>query len=154
MTYSSGGDRIQVYDLRRRATTLKQKGETLEEIWSQLQELWLAIDQKSPNPMKYQEDVEIYENSTQEDRVYQLLTALDDKYENTKREIIKMEQFPSLDDAYATIRREDARMSVLQPAYIEEKNSLQGMGAGLAVRTRPPQSQRSSGGGGGSGWNR
>lgn len=45
-------------------------------------------------------------------------------------------------------------MSVLQPAYNEGKNSLQGVDAGLAVRTRPPQSQRSSGGGGGNGWNR
>ena len=152
VTYASGGDKIQVYDLYAKAITLKQKEESLEDIWTTLNDLWISIDRRQPNRMKYAEDIEIYHTEKQEQRLFQLLVALNGKYENIKKEILRVEPLPSVENAYAMLRREDTRSAVLQAG----DSSTQGIGAGLAV-THPWQnpaahrnsSQRSGGGNGG-----
>lgn len=63
--------------------------------------------------MKYAEDIEIYNKEKQDQRVFQLLVALNSKYEVIKKEILRMEPLPSVDVAYAILRREDARSNVL-----------------------------------------
>ena len=102
--YGSGGDKIQVYDLQFKATTLRQGSSSLEEIWSRLGEIWISIDQKQKNPMKYPEDMEIHEKFIQDQRVCQFLYAIDNKYETTKRELHKMDPLPSIDYAYNLIQ--------------------------------------------------
>ena len=72
-TYASGGDKIQVYDLYMKAITLKQKEESLEDLWTSLNDIWISIDRRHPNPMKYVEDIEIYNTEKQEQRLFQLL---------------------------------------------------------------------------------
>lgn len=77
--------------------------------------------------MKYAEDVDIYNTEKQEQRLFQLLVALNRKYEGIKREILRTEPLPSVDVAYAILRQEYARSSVLRDS------NTQGIGAGLAV---------------------
>ena len=88
VTYASGGDKIQVYDLYMKAITLNQKEESLEDLWNALNDIWISIDRRHPNPMKYAEDVDIYNTEKQEKRLFQLLVALNSKYEGIKREIL------------------------------------------------------------------
>ncbi|XP_042012321.1 uncharacterized protein LOC121760762 [Salvia splendens] len=152
VTYASGSDKIQVYDLYAKAITLKQKDEPLEEIWTKLNDLWISIDRRHPNLMKYAKDINIYHTEKQEQRLFQLLVALNSKYESIKKEILRTEPLPSAEAAYAILRREDVRSSVLQT----EDSGTQGIGAGLAVtnqwqhRSHPQR----SGGGIGGGWNK
>ena len=70
VTYESGGDKLQVYDLYTRASMVKHDNQTLEETWSTLQDLWLSIDQKQTNQMKYPEDIKIHDQFIQEMRLY------------------------------------------------------------------------------------
>lgn len=42
ITYGSGGDPIQVYDLHKQAAAIKQGNQTLESVWSQFQEIWMT----------------------------------------------------------------------------------------------------------------
>ena len=105
VTYGSGGDKIHVYDLQFKATTLRQGSSSLEEIWSRLGERWISINQKQTNPMKYPEDMEIHDKFIQDQRVCQFLYAIDSKYETTKKEILKMDPLPSVDYTYNLFSR-------------------------------------------------
>ncbi|XP_076933928.1 uncharacterized protein LOC143599999 [Bidens hawaiensis] len=113
-TYGSGTDSLQVFDLHKRANSLKQGSDSLEDLWSRLQGIWMSIDRRDPNPMKDPEDIQVYNKKTQEQRLYQLLMAVDDKLEPIKRDILKKEPLPSVEAAYATIRREVARVTILK----------------------------------------
>ncbi|XP_041994208.1 uncharacterized protein LOC121744687 [Salvia splendens] len=151
VTYKSGGDSLQIYDLHRRASTLKQGNTTLEEVWNDLNEIWTAIDQKRPNRMKCPDDIQIHNEETEQNRLYQFLTALDDKYEIVKREVLKMEPLPSAEQAYNIAKREDARSEILRPT--DGKPPGDGIGAGLFTARRPnhstaPRRGGSSGNGG------
>ena len=46
VTYDSGGDELQIYDLHSQACRQIQGERTLEEYWNALQALWLAIDDR------------------------------------------------------------------------------------------------------------
>ncbi|XP_076919272.1 uncharacterized protein LOC143580006 [Bidens hawaiensis] len=131
-TYGSRTDSLQVFDLHKRANSLKQGSDTLEDLWSNLQGIWMSIDRREPNPMKDPEDIRIYNKKTQEQRLYQLLTAINDKMEPIKRDILKKEPLPSVESAYATIRREVARMTILISGPSD--NDSTEIGLGLAAK--------------------
>ena len=157
ITYASGGDTIQVHDLHRRATLLKQqKGEPLEDVWASLQDIWASIDHKRPNPMESPKDIELFNQFIEEQRVHQFLIALDDTHDAVKKEILRTQPLPSAQAAYAILRSEDARASVLNPG----DSGAQGIGAGLAV-TQPWQNSagyrnnpQPNSGGNGRSWNK
>lgn len=86
ITYASGGDKIQVYDLYIKVITIKQRDESLEDLQMRLNDTWISIDRRHPNPMKYVEDIDIYNTEKQEHRLFQLLVALNSKYESIKKE--------------------------------------------------------------------
>ncbi|XP_042022888.1 uncharacterized protein LOC121770170 [Salvia splendens] len=52
VTYGSGADPFQVYDLHRQTDAIKQEGMSLEALWQKLQGLWISIDRREPNPME------------------------------------------------------------------------------------------------------
>ncbi|KAH6764702.1 hypothetical protein C2S51_015951 [Perilla frutescens var. frutescens] len=136
LTYGSGTDSLQVYDLHRKSNTMKQEGRTLEEIWAHLQEVWMSIDRREPNPMECKTDIDMHNQIIQNQRVYQFLMALDEKYEPIKKEILKREPLPLVEIAYSMVRRETARDRILRPAISDEKGTSSGIGLGLAARDR------------------
>ncbi|XP_037497108.1 uncharacterized protein LOC119371301 [Jatropha curcas] len=52
ITYGSGVDSLQTYDLHRKASTIRQGQETLENLWNKLQSIWMSIEHniQQPNP--------------------------------------------------------------------------------------------------------
>ncbi|KAJ0601663.1 hypothetical protein HanIR_Chr03g0131301 [Helianthus annuus] len=132
VTYGSGTDSLQIFDLHKRANSLRQGEDTLEECWNKLQNIWMTIDRREPNPMKDPEDIQVYNNKIQEQRLYQLLTAIDEKFELIKRDILKKEPLPSVESAYATIQREAARSQILK-GVAHDSDSSAGIGLGLAA---------------------
>ncbi|XP_022030400.1 uncharacterized protein LOC110931309 [Helianthus annuus] len=133
VTYGSETDSLQVFDLHKRANSLRQGGDTLEDCWNKLQKIWMTIDRRDPNPMKHAEDIQIYNNKIQEQRLYQLLMAIDDKLEPIKRDILKKDPLPSVEAAYATVRREVARLNILKPGTTEIDRPSE-IGLGLVGR--------------------
>ena len=73
ITYASGGDTIHVYNLYRRAITMKQKEESLEQVWATLKDLWVSIDQKKPKRMIDPRDIKMHDQDVQEQRLYQFM---------------------------------------------------------------------------------
>lgn len=64
--------------------------------------------------MRDPEDITIYNTKVQEQRLFQLLMAVDDRFDNIRREILKKEPLPTVEAAYSTIRREEARINILK----------------------------------------
>lgn len=131
VTYGSGTDSLQIFDLHKKANSLRQGKDTLEECWNKLQNIWMTIDRRDPNPMKETGDIQIYNKKIQEQRLYQLLIAIDDKLEPIKRDILKRDPLPSVETAYAAIRREIARLNILQTTSSSESSEI---GLGLVAR--------------------
>ncbi|KAF5756687.1 hypothetical protein HanXRQr2_Chr17g0817741 [Helianthus annuus] len=52
VTYSSGRDKLQTFNLHVKANDIKQNEDSLENFWITLQGIWGEIDRIDPNPMK------------------------------------------------------------------------------------------------------
>ncbi|KAH6817843.1 hypothetical protein C2S51_001446 [Perilla frutescens var. frutescens] len=137
VTYGSGGDALQVYDLHNKASRQNQENQTLEQYWNTLQGLWLAIDRRRPNPMKHDEDITAYNQIVQEHRLFDFLGGLDRRYDGARREILRSDPLPSVESAYATIRKEAARIRIMRSATSEtaDLSSSGEIGAGLLSKT-------------------
>nr|KAJ0198868.1 hypothetical protein LSAT_V11C600327230 [Lactuca sativa] len=132
VTYSSGRDKLQTFNLHVKANDIKQNDNTLEEFWITLQGVWGEIDRIDPNPMKCPDDIKTYARIRSEQKLFQFLNSLNQKYESIKREILRLEPLPSAEAAYATIRKEAAHQNILGTT-----NHTQGIAAGMvATETR------------------
>nr|GEW57751.1 putative Gag-polypeptide of LTR copia-type [Tanacetum cinerariifolium] len=60
VTYSSGRDKLQTFNLHVKANDIKQNDSPLEELWITLQGVWGEIDRIDPNPMKCPDDIKAY----------------------------------------------------------------------------------------------
>jgi len=113
VTYGSGGDALQIYDLLSRASRQVQGERTLEEYWNALHELWLAIDDRRPNPMELDKDRTEYNRITEENRLFNFLSGLNSQFDAIRCEILRLERLPTVDEGYAAVRKEAARLRIL-----------------------------------------
>ena len=52
----------------------------------------MAIDRKQPNPMKCSDDIATSNKIKQEQKLYQFLTGIDEKFEVIKRDLLMQEK--------------------------------------------------------------
>ncbi|KAM0014643.1 hypothetical protein Hdeb2414_s0034g00726131 [Helianthus debilis subsp. tardiflorus] len=124
VTYSSGKDQLQTFDLHVKANEFKQNGVPLEEFWIVMHGIWGEIERRDPNPMTCSTDIATYNKVRSEHKLFQFLNALDRKYGSLKREILRWDPLPSAEAAYAAIRKETAHQSIFG-------NVQQGVASGL-----------------------
>ncbi|KAM0023833.1 hypothetical protein Hdeb2414_s0023g00643791 [Helianthus debilis subsp. tardiflorus] len=60
VTYSSGKDKLQTFDLHVKSNEFKQNGLPLEEFWIVMQGIWGEIERRDPNPMTCSTDIITY----------------------------------------------------------------------------------------------
>lgn len=113
ITYFDGNDKSQVYDLKRRVSRMKQNGKSIEDYYNGLQGLWREIDFRRPNSMKCANDIQLYNNLIQEDRVNAFLDGLEDRLDKIRSDVLQVQPFPTVEQAYAYVRREDIRQSFM-----------------------------------------
>ncbi|MFS7977690.1 hypothetical protein Hanom_Chr10g00907001 [Helianthus anomalus] len=88
VTYSSGKDKLQTFDLHVKANGIKQNGSPLKDLWITLQGIWGEIDRRDPNPMNCTDDIATYSRIRSEQKLFQFLNALDKQYDTIKRELL------------------------------------------------------------------
>jgi len=77
---------------------------------------------------------------TQEQRLYQFLTGIDEKFEVIRRDLLMQEKTPSVEFAYVVVQREAVRLQILKPTTNSEGNtSLWEVKINLTARNRPPE---------------
>ncbi|KAK9070364.1 hypothetical protein SSX86_010766 [Deinandra increscens subsp. villosa] len=132
ITYSSGKDKLQTFDLHVKANEIKQKGMPLENLWIMMQGIWGEIDRRDPNPMTCATDIAAYNKIRTQQKLFQFLNALDHKHDSIKREIIRWDPLPTAEGAYAAVRKETAHQTILGVTS-GETSASQGVAAGLVV---------------------
>ncbi|KAK9053770.1 hypothetical protein SSX86_026981 [Deinandra increscens subsp. villosa] len=132
VTYSSGKDKLQTFDLHVKANEFKQNGAPLEDFWIVMQGIWGEIERRDPNPMVCTADIITYNKLRSEQKLFQFLNALDHKYDSIKREILRWDPLPSAEGAYAAVRKETAHQKILS-TISGEPTSNNGIASGLAV---------------------
>ncbi|KAF5783821.1 putative RNA-directed DNA polymerase [Helianthus annuus] len=130
-TYSSGKDKLQIFDLHVKANSLKQKEVPVEDLWINLQGIWGEIDRREPNPMTCTTDINTYNRLRSEQKLFQFLNALDHRFDTVKREILRGEPLPTAEPAYATIRKETTHQIILGAGTSETQ--IHGIASGLAT---------------------
>ncbi|XP_071731015.1 uncharacterized protein [Rutidosis leptorrhynchoides] len=137
VTYSSGKDKLQNFDLHVKANDIKQKDQSLEDLWITMQGIWGEIDRRDPNPMKCATDIVIYTKIRTEQKLFQFLNALDQNYDTIKRELLRLDPLPTPEEAYATVRKEVAHRHILGQA--KNESSHQGIASGLVAANKSEQ---------------
>ncbi|XP_076884923.1 uncharacterized protein LOC143534290 [Bidens hawaiensis] len=127
VTYSSGKDKLQTFDLHVKANEFKQNGMPLEDFWIVMRGIWGEIDRRDPNPMKCATEITTYNKIRDEQNLFQFLNALDRKYDPIKREILRWDPLPSAEGAYAAVRKESVHQNILGGISSE----TQGVASGL-----------------------
>ena len=112
--YSNGRDGLQIFDFTVKTKKIQQVGESIEEYYSRLISLWKEIDRRQPNPMKDPEDIIIYNQLIQQNRLYQFLAGIDDIFDKDKRDLLHLDPLPTVEEAYASIRREIIRRGIMK----------------------------------------
>ncbi|XP_071689244.1 uncharacterized protein [Rutidosis leptorrhynchoides] len=112
-TYSSGVDKLQTYDLYVKTTEIKQGNSNLEELWIRMQGIWGDLETRDPNPMENASDITKYNKIRVEQKLFQFLKALDQKYDTIKRELLRSNPLPTTEEAYAAVRKEAAHRQIL-----------------------------------------
>ncbi|XP_071729103.1 uncharacterized protein [Rutidosis leptorrhynchoides] len=113
VTYSSGKDKLQTFDLHVKTNDLKQANMSIEDLWITLQGIWGEIERRNLNPMKCSADIQAYNNIRAEQKLFQFLNALDRQHDQIKRELLRLDPFLSAEEAYASVRKEKAHHQIL-----------------------------------------
>ncbi|KAJ0858140.1 putative transcription factor interactor and regulator CCHC(Zn) family [Helianthus annuus] len=127
VTYSSGKDKLQTFDLHVKANGIKQNGSPLEDFWIIMQGIWGEIDRRDPNPMTCTVDIATYNKIRSEQKLFQFLNALDRQYDTIKREILRWDPLPSAEGAYAAVRKEMAHQGILGTTTSSHNNVAAGL---------------------------
>ncbi|KAJ0846073.1 hypothetical protein HanRHA438_Chr15g0720751 [Helianthus annuus] len=146
VTYSSGKDKLQTFDLHVKANEFKHSGLPLEEFWIVMQGIWGEIERRDPNPMKCPTDIATYNKVRSEYKLFQFLNALDRKYDSLKREILRWDPLSSAEAAYAAVRKETAHQSIFGNVHQGVASGLNSTGEsdGLGLVTRGRRSDQKS----------
>nr|GEU81540.1 reverse transcriptase domain-containing protein [Tanacetum cinerariifolium] len=113
VTYCSGKDKLQTFDLHVKENGLKQNGAPLEEFWIMMQGIWGEIERRDPNPMTCPTDIAAYNKISSENKFFQFLNALDRKYDPIKGEILRWDPLPTAEATYVAVRKETAHQNIL-----------------------------------------
>ncbi|PWA67069.1 ribonuclease H-like domain-containing protein [Artemisia annua] len=141
VTYSSGKDKLQTFNLHVKANEIRQNGKSLEEFWIELQGVWGEIDRIDPNPMKCKDDIQAYTQIRSEQKLFQFLNGIDRKFEPIKREALRVDPLPTAEAAYAMVRKEAAHQVILGATNSETHGVATGLvaaetdGTGLATKS-------------------
>ena len=135
--YSSGRDGLQTFDLSVKASMLRQESDPIETFYGKLVTVWKEIDRRSPNPMKHAEDITIYNEIKQRERLYQFLAGVHDSLDKERRDLLLRDPIPTVEEAYSHVRREIIRRGIMKgessSGYVNPSDS----GVGLASKGRP-----------------
>lgn len=81
-----------------------------------------------PNPMKDPQDITIYNQIIQQNRLYQFLVGLHETLDKDRRDLLNQDPLPTVEMAYAEIRREIARRDIMQsssnPSSVIESSGI------------------------------
>ena len=86
--------------------------------------------------MKDPNDIIIYHQITQHNRLYQFLAGIDESFDKDRRDLLLQDPLPIVEEAYASIWRKVMRRDIMKKEPSSEIESS-GMGEGFVVKRKP-----------------
>ncbi|KAH7859149.1 hypothetical protein Vadar_032225 [Vaccinium darrowii] len=105
MYYDGAGD-SQLYELRCKATRIKQGGRLIPIYFTELKAIWQELDKRRPISMACPVDIKARQDEIMKDRIYDFLVGLDDVFDKVRSDFLRLKPLPGLEDSFAYIRRE------------------------------------------------
>ncbi|KAH7856919.1 hypothetical protein Vadar_006921 [Vaccinium darrowii] len=84
--YYDGADDSQLYELRCKATHIKQGGRLVPVYFAELKAIWQELDKRCPISMACPVDIKACQDEIMKDRIYDFLAGLDDVFDKLKGE--------------------------------------------------------------------
>eukprot|EP00258_Populus_trichocarpa_P032842 XP_024448861.1 cysteine-rich receptor-like protein kinase 8 [Populus trichocarpa] len=81
-TFYDGADELQFYELRCKATRMKQSGRPVNLDYAELNSVWQEIDKRRPIKMICDADLRTRQEEIQKDRIYDFLAGLDEVFDS------------------------------------------------------------------------
>lgn len=135
--YNDVSDLAKIYELRCKATSVKQKGRSVAQYFAELTMIWQEYDERRPNRMKDPEDVKIRQEELEIDRVVDFLAGLDIEYDKIRSDLFRMTPIPKAEEAYNAIRREAQRIQTMtEPS--------EGREVAVAMASKAPSTSRNT----------
>ena len=92
---------------------MKKNTDSIEVFYEKMVSIWKEIDRRVPNPMKHPEDITIFNEITQKQKLYRFLYGINETFDKDRRDILNILTLPSVEEAHASIRREISRRQIL-----------------------------------------
>ncbi|KAH7865608.1 hypothetical protein Vadar_008867 [Vaccinium darrowii] len=111
--YYDGADDSQLYELRCKATRIKQGGRLVPVYFAELKAIWQELDKRHPISMACPIDIKARQDEIMKDRIYDFLAGLDDVFDKVRSYFLRLKPLPGLEDSFAYIRREAQRQNIM-----------------------------------------
>lgn len=111
--YYDGADESQLYELRCKATRIKQGGHPVPVYFAELQTIWQELDKRCPISMACPVDIKARQDEIVKDRIYDFLAGLDDVFDKVRSDFLRLKPLPGLEDSFAYVRREAQRQNIM-----------------------------------------
>ena len=91
-------------------------------------------------------DIATFNRLRQEDRLFQFLTGINDRFDADRKKILRTVPLPTVEVAYATIRRETSRRAIMSGTTVVEKSEAlhSEIGSGLVTKSRSDKGKAQS----------
>ncbi|KAA8525380.1 hypothetical protein F0562_007202 [Nyssa sinensis] len=111
--YYDGSNESQIYELRCKATHIKQGGCPIPLYFVELKSIWQELDKRRPIKMICVADIKVHQEELVKDRVYEFLARLDDRFSKVRSDLLRMKPLPGFEESFAYVRREAQRQTIM-----------------------------------------
>ena len=113
-TYFDENDEARIYYLNQKASRLCQNSRPLATYFGELTEIFQELDHFNRVSMECENDIKIFQKSTERQRVYIFLGGLDDRFDQVRREVLRKDPPLGLQASFAYVRREADRKEAMK----------------------------------------
>ncbi|PRQ56600.1 putative RNA-directed DNA polymerase [Rosa chinensis] len=117
--YYDGSDFARVHELNVKAFKITHNGQPVATFYANLKTIWQELDQRNPNPMTCEADINSHRSEQDKMRVHIFLAGLDSHFEGAKNELLRLATPPTLEQAFAYIRRDEGNKAAAQNLHTE-----------------------------------
>ncbi|KAI5330993.1 hypothetical protein L3X38_021119 [Prunus dulcis] len=112
--YFDENDEARIYSLNQKASRLRQNGRPLATYFGELTEIFQELDHFNKVSMECENDIKVFQKSTERQRVYVFLGGLDDGFDQVRGEVLRKDPPLGLQASYAYVRREADRKEAMK----------------------------------------
>jgi hypothetical protein len=114
VAYFDENDEARIYSLNQKASRLRKNSRPLATYFGEQTEIFQELDHFNRVSMECENDIKMFQKSTERQRVYIFLGGLDDRFDQVRGEVLRNDPALGLQASYAYVRREADRKEAMK----------------------------------------